>query len=156
ICFLGGRLALAVFFQATDRKPGHPAWVQARSWLEACLVDAPDHVEAGWCLAALRAAAGEQTELAAMAGALRRPDVASAPFQFLASVAQFATRNYVEAEAAARRAADLSPLSLAPENDAERAKVAPSLALESEFIVGLSRVQQGNSQGAGEAFRQVA
>ena len=62
--------------------------------LQTCLADDPDHVEALWCLAAVRSALGDREGLAAQAAAMNRPGVRDARFHYLGAVCHLAARDY--------------------------------------------------------------
>jgi tetratricopeptide (TPR) repeat protein len=104
IALIGARLALASGL--TD---------QAASWLQVCLQEEPEHPDALWCLAAVRALRNDQTSLAAQAAAMQRLDVADARFHYLAAVCHLAASDYAQAHAAADRAA--GDPALVPDSD---------------------------------------
>src|SRR5262249_2506315 len=63
------------------------------------------HVEALWCLAAVRSAQGDREGLAAQAPLMDRPAVTDPRFHFLGAVCQLAAKNYRQAVELASRAA---------------------------------------------------
>ncbi len=128
VAFLGARLALAS--QQRD---------QATSWLGACLQEDPEHPDALWCLAAIRAVGGDRAGLAAQAPAMERRDVTDARFQYLRAVCHWAAGNYpLMLEAGRRAAADTA------------------LVVESAYLTGWAQLQSGAAQGAAAALEQVA
>jgi tetratricopeptide (TPR) repeat protein len=96
-------------------RPGPAALTEAQHLLEACLRDQPDHADALWCLAAVRAARDDRPGLAAQAPAMDRPGVPDARFHYLGAVCQLAAGDPRRALELADRAA-ASDAALAPES----------------------------------------
>jgi tetratricopeptide (TPR) repeat protein len=99
IAFLGARLALRK--APTDRA----ALDTATALLSECLKEQPDHVDALWCLAAVRSVGGDREALAAQAPRMNRPDVTDPRFHYLGAVCHLAAGNYATVLDLARRAA---------------------------------------------------
>jgi tetratricopeptide (TPR) repeat protein len=152
--FLGARLALAAYFNTPDRRPGHPAWDRAKVFLDSCLRDDPEHVDARWCMAALHAGVGDRAALAALAPTMTQ-EATQGVFQYLSATAHLAANAPGDAESAARRAAASVP-SPSPEDMAESLSGRLALDIEAEYLVGLARLQQGDRAGATESLRRVA
>jgi tetratricopeptide (TPR) repeat protein len=107
--------------------------------LESCLRDDPDHVEALWCLAAVRSVLGDREGLARQAPAMNRPAVRDARFHYLGAVCHLAAKNYDAVLELSRRAA------------ADEA-----LAIESQFLTAWAHLYQENRAAAREALQKVA
>jgi tetratricopeptide (TPR) repeat protein len=146
VAFLGARLAL----QGGTARPaatngqadggGTPeALREAKHLLQECLRDNPGHVEALWQLAAVRSVTGDEAGLAAQAPAMRRPDVRDGRFHYLAAVCHLAAGDSAAAlEAAARSAAE------------------PSLAADSQYLMGWAHLHRRDATAAAECLRQAA
>jgi tetratricopeptide (TPR) repeat protein len=93
--------------------------------LEDCLKHDPQHVEATWCLAAVRSLLGDDAGLAGQAAQMDQPDVADARFHFLGGVCNLAAENYPGVLEACRRTA------AACEKQGTK-----SLAVESAYLMG--------------------
>ena len=89
VAFLGARLAIQAGFRRrngeetheknTDAAPPDPAALaHAAKLLQECLSHDPNHVDALWCLAAVRSASGDREGLASQAPAMDRPAVKDA------------------------------------------------------------------------------
>jgi tetratricopeptide (TPR) repeat protein len=145
VAFLGARLALQA---SAVRRPaegnGEPAALpadveEARHLLQQCLKDDPDHVDALWRLAAVRAVAGDQEGLAAQSAVMHRPDVRDSRFQYLAAVCHLAAGDYGRAlEAAGLSAAD------------------PALAADSHYLMGWAHLHRRDRAAAVASLRQAA
>jgi tetratricopeptide (TPR) repeat protein len=133
VAFLGARLALREALG--DRSRLHAP----RQLLEECLREQPDHVEALWCLAAVRSVQGDQDALAAQAGLMDRPAVSDARFHFLGAVCHLAAREY------------RSVLKLA-----ERAAKDRDLEVESRFVMAWAHLNLGDVAAAQQALRKAA
>jgi tetratricopeptide (TPR) repeat protein len=160
IAFLGARLALRETFQAA--RPKHedrrgraerngdtkadttdsasaPSLAHSQALLEACLRDDPDHIEALWCLAAVRSVRGDRAGLAAQSPAMNRPAVRDARFHYLGAVCHLAAKDYgTVVELSQRAAADVS------------------LAVESQFLMAWAYLSQDNHTAAQQALQKVA
>jgi tetratricopeptide (TPR) repeat protein len=111
---------------------------RARQLFEECLRDEPGHMDALWCLAAVRLMLGDQAGLAAQAEVMARPDVSQPRFHYLAAVCHLAAGDYVRTiEAAGRAAAD------------------PFLAMESAYLAGWAHLHLKEVASAAAAFQQV-
>jgi tetratricopeptide (TPR) repeat protein len=160
IAFLGARLALRETFQADKQKnddrraraenngdtkvdtpdsASAPSLADSQALLEACLRDDPDHVEALWCLAAVRSVRGDRAGLAAQAPSMNRPAVRDARFHYLGAVCHLAAKDYgAVLELSQRAAAD------------------ESLAVESQFLMAWAYLHQDNHAAAQQALQKVA
>jgi tetratricopeptide (TPR) repeat protein len=128
VAFLGARLALASGL--TD---------QAVPWLHACLQEEPEHADALWCLAAVKALRNDNAGLAAQAAAMQRPDVAAPRFHYLAAVCHLAAGDQAGTHAAlARTTAD------------------PALASDCDYLGGCAFAEAGNGAAAREALAKAA
>jgi tetratricopeptide (TPR) repeat protein len=126
--------------QAHSPLPASPTpFAEPRRLLETCLREDPDHVEALWCLAAVRLLEGDREELEAQAPLMNRPAVADARFHFLAAVCHLAARDY-------GRVLELS----------ERAASEPSLFTECQYLAALAYLHLDNPAAAREALQKVA
>lgn len=134
VAYLGARLALREW----AGKPG-ASLDAARRLLEECLQSQADHVEALWCLAAVRTVLGEREALANLAGRMDRPDVTEGRFHFLGAICQLAAGD-------ARRALDL----------AERAAKEPELEAEAAFVMGWARWHLQDAGAALKLWQKVA
>jgi tetratricopeptide (TPR) repeat protein len=167
VAFLGARLALRSAFQrgawgvrreAEDKRaeangegekePAAPrptphaprsALEDSQNLLQACLRDDPNHVEALWCLAAVRSALGDRDGLAAQAPAMDRPAVQDARFHYLGAICHLAARNYP-------RVLELGQRALADE----------SLAAESHFVMAWAHLHLQDDPAARAALQKVA
>src|SRR5262249_6408622 len=107
--------------------------------LEECLREQPDHVEALWCLAAVRSVRGDRAALAAQAPLMDRPAVEDARFHFLGAVCHLAARDY-------RRVVEM----------AERAAKHACLEDESRLVMAWARLRMGETEAAVGLLRKVA
>jgi tetratricopeptide (TPR) repeat protein len=153
VAYLGARLALS----AIGDRPSPPEqqtqqptadcrlptadWQQVTNCLKGCLNDQPDHVEALWCLAAVRTALGDQPRLAEQAASMDRPDVKDARFHYLAAICHLAAQNYLQVLQAGQRAAALAD---------------GGLAVESEYLMGWAYLHLRDMPAATAAFQKVA
>jgi tetratricopeptide (TPR) repeat protein len=106
--------------------------------LQECLRAEPNHVEALWCLAAVRTCLGDEAGLAAQAPAMNRPAVKDARFHYLGAVCHLAARDYDGALELSRRAA------------ADEA-----LAVESHYLMAWAHLHLNDAGAAGQALQQV-
>jgi hypothetical protein len=102
-----GERAAAAFLGARLTLVHSPA--RALNWLSECLREDPDHKDALWCLAAVRAAAGDREGLAAQATLMHRPEIADSRFQYLAACCHLAAGDRPQVVEASSRAAELDP-----------------------------------------------
>jgi tetratricopeptide (TPR) repeat protein len=117
VAFLGARLALKEGFGAktgveetkekdADSLPPDPAALaHAAELLQECLSHDPNHIDALWCLAAVRSASGDRDGLASQAATMDRPAVKDARFHYLGAVCCLAARDYTKAVELGQRAA---------------------------------------------------
>jgi tetratricopeptide (TPR) repeat protein len=149
VAFLGARLALRSALgprpsangQKAEERSSEPTAELAHplALLEACLRDDPNHIEALWCLAAVRSVLGDRAGLAAQAPAMNRPAVRDARFHYLGAVCQLAAKNYdAVLELSQRAAAD------------------ESLAIDSQFLMAWAHLHQDNRLAAQAALQKVA
>ncbi len=140
VAFLGARLALAgLNGKGAEFRPDAQGWAPALQLLDECLTNRPDHPQALWLLAAVRAVLGDREAVAARASAMNRPDVTDARFHYLAGVCRLAAGDYEGVLESCQRAA-----------------TDPAFAVESAYLAGWANVYRQNPAGAAEAFRQVA
>jgi tetratricopeptide (TPR) repeat protein len=146
VAFLGARLALqgvagkppATANGQADGGGSHEALREAKHLFQECLRDNPDHVDALWQLAAVRSVTGDQAGLAAQAAAMQRPDVTDSRFHYLAAVCHLAASDYPRVlEAAGRSAAE------------------PSLAADSQYLMGWAHLHRRDGAAAAECLRQA-
>ncbi len=166
VAFLGARLALASGGLASGgcqppegkvnpavvdssqganapRSPGeytHAALTSSQHLLQECLRDEPYHVEALWCLAAVRSVLGDREGLAGQAAVMDRPGVSDARFHFLGAVCNLAAGEY-------RRVIDLG---------VRAATADQSLEVESRLVMAWAHLHLGEVEAARESFRGVA
>jgi Flp pilus assembly protein TadD len=131
IAFLGAKLAL----RGSDRS----ALTQSRQLLESCLRDDADHIEALWCLAAVRSVLGDREGLAQQAAQMNRPAVNDARFHYLGAVCHLAAKKYDAVLELSQRAAEEE-----------------SLAVESHFLMAWAYLHQDNERAAQETLQKVA
>ncbi|MCC6420342.1 MAG: tetratricopeptide repeat protein [Gemmataceae bacterium] len=138
--FLGARLVLTSLNRQGEAARNQPEALRpAVELLEECLRERPDHEQALWVLAAMRAVAGDRQQLATHAGAMNQPAAADARFHYLAGVARLAAGDYDGAIQASRRAAE-----------------DPTYALDSAYLAGWASLHRREPAAAAEAFRLVA
>jgi tetratricopeptide (TPR) repeat protein len=130
----------------SEGKEDHTAFRAPRSaladsmnLLQACLADDPDHVEALWCLAAVRSALNDREGLAAQAAVMDRPAVRDARFHYLGAVCHLAARDYP-------RVLELGQRALADEK----------LAAESHFVMAWAHLHLRDGNAAQQALLKVA
>ena len=116
-----------------------PALADVRGLLDRCLEADPGHVEALWCLAAVRSVTGDRAGLAAQAPAMDRPHVPDARFHYLGAVCQLAAGDH-------GRALELG----------RRASADPALAVEGQFVAAWAHLRRGEADAARAALEQVA
>jgi tetratricopeptide (TPR) repeat protein len=133
IAFLGARLALREGIKADG------ALDAPRRLLEECLRTQPDHADALWSLAAVRAAQGDREGLAQQAPRMDRPDVADGRFHFMGAVCQLAARDY-------RKALE----------QGERALRDNALEVEGRFVLALAYLRLDETEHAMKLLHRAA
>jgi tetratricopeptide (TPR) repeat protein len=145
VAFLGARLALRAWGSAKEEEEKEPAGSDAsflehsRELLLACLRDNPDHVEALWCLAAVRSVLGDREGLIGQAALMDRPGVRDGRFHYLGAVCHLASGNYSGVVDLARRASE------------DRA-----LEADSHFLLGWAHWHLGDLDAARPSLQKVA
>lgn len=153
IAFLGARLALREALgtngtaRVSERFSPHPngrgsdkpALSQALTLLETCLREDPDHIDALWCLAAVRSILGDRAGLAALASTMNRPSVREARFHYFAAVCHLAAEDYD-----------------AVLESSQRAAMEDALAVESQFLMAWALIHQDNRGAAQQLLQRVA
>jgi tetratricopeptide (TPR) repeat protein len=154
IAFLGARLVLRETFGSkraanvsewrseplpNGRDSDKSALEHSQALLETCLRDDPNHIEALWCLAAVRSVLGDREGLARQATEMDRPAVSDARFHYLGAVCHLAARNYD------------TVLKLS-----ERAAADEKLAVESQFLMAWAYLHQNNPSAARQSLENVA
>jgi tetratricopeptide (TPR) repeat protein len=144
VAFLGARLAIKEGFgreeNAESAPPDPAALAHAAKLLEECLSDDPNHLDALWCLAAVRSATGDREGLAAQASAMDRPDVKDARFHYLGAVCCLAARDYAKALELGERAAI---------SDA-------ALTAESHYVMAWAHVHLQDDDAARQSLQKAA
>jgi hypothetical protein len=128
IAFLGARLLLKCTGTPVAGAPDSPEHIRqsALELLEDCLRHDPEHVDAAWCLAAVRSMMGDDTGLARQAVTMNRADVADPRYQFLSGVCHLAAKDYAGVLEACRRTTALC----------EKQSAFSGLAMESAYLAG--------------------
>jgi tetratricopeptide (TPR) repeat protein len=135
VAFLGARLAL----RAAVRGWLPQGLRDSQALLQTCLQETPDHVDALWCLAAVRSVLDDRAGLAAQAPAMDRPAVADPRFHYMGAVCHLAAGDYLRViELAGRSARD------------------DSLAAESRFVMAWAHLHRGDEDAARRALESVA
>jgi tetratricopeptide (TPR) repeat protein len=136
-----GRLRLSAKPQAAESngEAAAPSLTHSLTLLETCLRDDPNHIEALWCLAAVRAVLGDREGLAQQAAEMNRPTVRDARFHYLGAVCHLAAKKY-------DAVLELS----------QRAATDESLAVESQFLMAWAYLHQDNQAAAQQALQKVA
>jgi tetratricopeptide (TPR) repeat protein len=115
VAFLGARLALRSALPApSDNGLADTSGLKTalqesgcQQLLETCLHEEPNHVDALWCLAAVRSSLEDRAGLAQQAPLMDRPAVQDARFHFLGAVCHLEARDYLKTiELAGRAGAD--------------------------------------------------
>jgi tetratricopeptide (TPR) repeat protein len=162
IAFLGAKLALRETFGnpaasvseqlaplPNGRASDHSSLAQSQALLETCLRDDPNHIDALWCLAAVRSVLGDREGLARQAAAMNRPDVRDARFHYLGAVCHLAAKNYDAVLELSQRAATADRRDPGPTTPV-------SLAIECQFLMAWAYLHQDNPAAARQALQQVA
>jgi hypothetical protein len=157
VAFLGARLALQAGFggvarsgdrapteakeKNADALPPDPAALDhAARLLQECLSYDPDHIDALWCLAAVRSASGDRQGLASQAPAMDRPAVKGARFHYLGAVCCLAARDYAKAVELGQRAAAADP----------------ALTAESHYVMAWAHLHLNDSDAARQSLMKAA
>jgi tetratricopeptide (TPR) repeat protein len=152
VAFLGAKLALkesakewAVDKAKTDGAVQGPdalrnALTPTMNLLQECLKEDPEHVEAQWCLAAVRSVLGDRSALASQASVMNRPAVKDARFHFLGAVCHLAARDYAKVVELSQRAATADD----------------SLTAECHYLMGWAYLYLKNASAAETALQKVA
>ncbi len=152
VAFLGGRLSLRAAFgrenprtevhekNADAAPPDREALAHAARLFHECLSHDPDHIDALWCLAAVRSASGDRDGLASQAAAMDRPAVTDARFHYLGAVCNLAARDYAKTLELGRRAA---------EADA-------SLTAECHYVMAWAHLHLHNGDAARQSLLKAA
>jgi tetratricopeptide (TPR) repeat protein len=120
--------------------------------LQACLREDPDHIDALWCLAAVRSVVEDHEGLASQAGAMDRPGVPDGRFHYLGAVCNLAARNY-------RQTLELAKRALACCERPSGSRVANGddpLAVESHFVSAWAHLHLEDHDAARQALQRVA
>ena len=152
VAFLGARLAIQAGFRRktggeeakeknADSAPPDPAALEhAASLLQDCLNHDPNHIDALWCLAAVRSASGDRQGLASQAAAMDRPAVKDARFHYLGAVCNLAAHDYAKAVELGQRAAAGDP----------------ALTAESHYVMAWAHLHLNNSDAARQSLLKAA
>lgn len=134
VAFLGAQLAL--------REAVNPSLHEAVRLLTECLRDDPDHIEALWRLAAVRAVLDDRAALAAQASTMHRPDVRDARFQYFAAYCHLLNRDATRALKAAESAlANAGPDAV--------------LAADAHYLAGRAQLELGQTDAALRTLSRV-
>lgn len=123
----------------------------AQHLLEECLRCDPNHVEASWCLASLRAVRGDEQGLARQAVHMDRPEVRDMRFHFLAGICQLAAGNFAGTLEACQRIAELAKA--AP---AQTATSSLRWTVEANYLAGWANLMKEDLPAAYQAFQVPA
>jgi tetratricopeptide (TPR) repeat protein len=134
VAYLGARLALAEW-HGEKLEDGVE---RASAYLQQCLRQKPDHVDALWTLAALRATRGDEAGLAALAPAMVRADVEEPRYHLMSAVCQLAAGDLARCVEAASRLR------------------ATPLAVEGQYVKAWALIRGGDEAGAVKALQDVA
>jgi tetratricopeptide (TPR) repeat protein len=144
VAFLGARLALRTTVKEWEgRSHGTlprptPALEQPEALLHEVLREQPEHVEALWCLAAIRSVKGDNAALASQAQVMNRPAVTDSRFHYLGAVCHLAANDF-------ERVVELS----------KRAARDPALAAESHFLMAWAYLSLQQPDAATQALLKV-
>jgi tetratricopeptide (TPR) repeat protein len=137
VAFLGAKLALKEGITTPGARPD--ALSKSMALLQECLREDPNHVEALWCLAAVRSCVGDQEGLAQQASLMDRAGVADARFHFMGAVCSLAAKNYA-------RVIELG----------QRAAADDALAVESHYLMAWAHLHLDNQTAASQSLQKVA
>jgi tetratricopeptide (TPR) repeat protein len=137
VAFLGAKLALKESVTTPGARP--EALSKSMALLQECLREDPDHVEALWCLAAVRSCVGDHEGLAQQASQMDRAGVQDSRFHFMAAVCSLAAKDYARVlERGERAAAD------------------DALAVESHYLMAWAHLHLDNQTAASQSLQKVA
>ena len=137
VAFLGAKLALKDSVTTPGARPD--ALSKSMTLLQECLREDPDHIEALWCLAAVRSCVGDRQGLAEQAALMDRAGVKDARFHFMGAVCSLMAENYP-------RAIELG----------QRATADESLAVESHYVMAWAHLHLDNQTAASQSLQKVA
>ncbi len=152
VAFLGARLAIQGGFRRktagetakeknSDAAPPDPAALEhAAKLLQECLSHDPNHIDALWCLAAVRSASGDRRGLASQAAMMDRPAVKDSRFHYLGAVCCLAARDYAKAVELGQRAAAGDP----------------ALTAESHYVLAWAHLHLNNNDAARQSLLKAA
>src|SRR5262249_18697852 len=106
----------------------------------ACLRDEPEHADALWCLAAVKALRNDRAGLAAQAAAMQRLDTADARFHYLAAACHLAAGDHANARVTAKVVAAGHP----------------ALASDCDYLRGWAFAEAGDLPAACQALEKAA
>jgi tetratricopeptide (TPR) repeat protein len=153
VAFLGANLALRGAAGSSagvnDVEDGAERLAASQRLLQECLREQPDHIEALWCLAAVRSVLGDRDGLARQAPEMDRPNVTDARFHFLGAVCHLAAGQY-------RQVIELGERAVASSVRATEQNGEGSLEVESRFVMAWAHLHLGEVDRAQEALRTVA
>jgi tetratricopeptide (TPR) repeat protein len=144
VAFLGARLALRTTVKEWEDRPlgtlprPSSALDQPEALLHEVLREQPEHVDALWCLAAIRSVKGDKEALAGQAQLMNRPAVTDSRFHYLGAVCHLAAEDY-------ERTVELS----------KRAALDPGLAPESHFVMAWAYLRLQQPEAATQALLKV-
>jgi hypothetical protein len=138
--------------------PDTEALARAEDFLHQCLGDDPNHVDALWCLAAVRWLRGNREELARQAAAMDRPEIRHAPFHFFAALCRLAAQDFAGVLDACARLAALEPSTAPGPASANGAASTSRLNWpgESAYLAGLAHLGLGDHAAAAQALTSPA
>jgi tetratricopeptide (TPR) repeat protein len=144
IAFLGARLSLRSLRDwlraaVTSPPPAAEELSRTQALLEACLREEPQHVEALWCLAAVRSLRDDRAALAAQAAQMNRPSVTDARFHYMGAVCHLAAES-------PNMVLELS----------ERAAQDEQLRADSYFLMAWAHLHRNDPASAAAALEKVA
>ncbi len=137
VAFLGAKLALKESITTLGARPD--ALTKSMALLQECLREDPAHVEALWCLAAVRSCVGDHEGLAQQAALMDRASVSDARFHFMGAVCSLAAKDY-------NRVVELG----------QRAAKDDGLAVESHYLMAWAHLHLDNQTAASQSLLKVA
>jgi tetratricopeptide (TPR) repeat protein len=137
VAFLGAKLALKESITTPGAQPD--ALSKSMVLLQECLREDPDHIDALWCLAAVRSCVGDHEGLAQQAGLMDRAAVKDARFHFMGAVCHLAAKDY-------NRAIELG----------QRAATDDALTVESHYLMAWAHLHLDNQTAASLSLQKVA